>query len=242
MNVRKKEGRSMRRNNYLPVTRDPQFRGASVSLHLASVRPVTMVRVLREVQTERGRGEPGGGRQHLSLQEPAGGSAQMQQPCSQGAQWEGKTETLNWVIQAPQTLECSPQPSMSHCCPCQAPRHPASAPLPCTCLHLPRGLLFTQPTPSPPQGLKLDATSCKKPLGDPGTSRPVLPHPPPSPPSTVSQQLWNPCWRRVIPEPCRLVGEKQGQVGPSPQPLPWHAALKVRQLQTRMHNEGIKES
>ena len=80
MNVRKKEGRSMRRNNYLPVTRDPQFRGASVSLHLASVRPVTMVRVLREVQTERGRGEPGGGRQHLSLQEPAGGSAQMQQP------------------------------------------------------------------------------------------------------------------------------------------------------------------
>ena len=80
MNVRKKEGRSMRRNNYLPVTRDPQFRGASVSLHLASVRPVTMVRVLREVQTQRGRGEPGGGRQHLSLQEPAGGSAQMQQP------------------------------------------------------------------------------------------------------------------------------------------------------------------
>ena len=163
MNVRKKEGRSMRRNNYLPVTRDPQFRGASVSLHLASVRPVTMVRVLREVQTERGRGEPGGGRQHLSLQEPAGGSAQMQQPCSQGAQWEGKTETLNWVIQAPQTLECSPQPSMSHCCPCQAPRLPASAPLSCKCLHLPRGLLFTQPTPSPLQGLKLDATSCKKP-------------------------------------------------------------------------------
>ena len=36
MNVRKKEGRSMRRNNYLPVTRDPQFK-VSLSLLALSI-------------------------------------------------------------------------------------------------------------------------------------------------------------------------------------------------------------
>ena len=86
--------------------------------------------------------------------------------CSSPARKEltGKArQTLNWMIQAPQTLECSPKPFMSHCCPCQAPHHLVAAPLSCKCLHLPRGLLFNQPTLSPPQGLKLDATSCKKP-------------------------------------------------------------------------------
>ena len=163
MNVRKKESRSMRRNNYLPVTRDPRFK-RSLSLLAFSICQTSHHGKSLKGSTDREMGrEPGGGRQHLLLQETAGGSAQMQQPCPQGAHWEGKTETLNWMIQAPQTLECSPQPSMSHGCPGQAPHHLAAAPLSCKCLHLPRGLLFNQPTASPPQGLKLDATSCKKP-------------------------------------------------------------------------------
>lgn len=36
MNVRKKEGRSMKRNNYLPATREPEFKG-SLSLLTFSI-------------------------------------------------------------------------------------------------------------------------------------------------------------------------------------------------------------
>lgn len=163
MNVRKKEGRSMRRNNYLPVTRDPQFRG-SLSLLALSICQTSHHGKSLKGSADRERERGAGGWETASLTpRTCWRLCSDAAACPQGAHWEGETETLNWVIQAPQTLECSPQPSTSHCCPCQAPRLPAAAPLSCKCLHLPRGLLFTQPTPSPPQGLKLDATSCKKP-------------------------------------------------------------------------------
>ena len=76
MNVRKKEGRSMKRNNYLPATREPEFKG-SLSLLTFSICQTSRHKYR---QRERGR-EPGGGGQLLLLQETAGGSAQKQQPC-----------------------------------------------------------------------------------------------------------------------------------------------------------------
>ena len=113
MNVRKKESRSMRRNNYLPVTRDPRFK-RSLSLLAFSICQTSHHGKSLKGSTDREMGrEPGGGRQHLLLQESAGGSAQKQQPYSHRTHQEGKTETLNRMIQAPKSLYCSPQPPSS---------------------------------------------------------------------------------------------------------------------------------
>lgn len=87
-------------------------------------------------------------------------------------------ETLNWIIQVPKSLDCSPQLP----CPLQAPfssflpcrphsGHPCAMEQPLwlpTLLQVyppPRKLLFTQSDPSLPLELRLHATSCRKPSG-----------------------------------------------------------------------------
>ena len=157
MNVRKKEGRSMKRNNYLPATREPEFKG-SLSLLTFSICQTSRHKY-RQRERE---GTWGWGTASYSKKLLAA-LLRSSNPASRNSPGRQERDYAYWMIQVSLTLECSPQLSMSHCCPCQVPPHLAAAPLSCKCLHLLRGLLFTQPTPSPPQGLKLDATSYKKP-------------------------------------------------------------------------------
>ena len=182
------------------------------------------------------------------LQEPAATSAQKQtHPCPQGAHWEDKIEMLDWLIQVPKALECSPQPSMSPPSPFPAPPLPTAHtqaasvlwgspsffPFSCKCIHLPLGLLFAQSAPSPPPGLKLHATSYRKPSWCPWSSRP----------STVSQLLESGCFLC----PTGLQGRSRARCGAGALPgmldsCRWECIINRLRRVSRTGEENVEKS
>lgn len=139
-----------------------------------------MVRVLREVQMREGEGTKGW-RQHLSLQEPAGGSAQMQQPARKELTGKVDRDSELGDSGSPSPWNAAPSPPRPTVVPAK-PLASCISPSFLQVFHLPRDLLF-HPAHSFPSlwtqtGCHLPARSLP---GDPGTSLPVLPHPPPPP-------------------------------------------------------------
>lgn len=155
----------------------------------------TVTRVLG-ISTERG--ELAGGSIHSCSKNSPPALLRSRSPCSQGAHQTAKMGTLNCVFQDPQ--------GPSNAVPSAPARSPAlSLPstlqsirfffLPsCKFISLPSALLFTQPAPSPPSGLRLDAASYRKP----------------------SWCLWSMLWNSLLERACfllhcKLAGQEQGR-------------------------------